>query len=77
MRYGGDKSRETVSITGKRAPAHGFKMASYLARLKTDTMKKTIDLANLNRREHVEFFGQLDEPFHGLVFNLECTSAGG
>jgi chloramphenicol O-acetyltransferase type A len=38
-------------------------------------MKKTIDLANWNRREHFEFFRQFDEPFHGLVVNVECTHA--
>ena len=37
-------------------------------------MKKIIDLASWNRREHFEFFSSMDEPFHGLVVNLDCTS---
>lgn len=37
-------------------------------------MKKTIDLATWKRREHFEFFSSLDEPFHGLVVNLDCTA---
>lgn len=37
-------------------------------------MKKTIDLASWKRREHFEFFSSLDEPFHGLVVNLDCTA---
>ena len=36
-------------------------------------MKRTINLATWNRREHFEFFSSLDEPFHGLVANLDCT----
>jgi chloramphenicol O-acetyltransferase type A len=36
-------------------------------------MKKTIDIANWKRREHFEFFSALDEPFHGLVVDLDCT----
>lgn len=36
-------------------------------------MKKTIDLATWKRREHFEFFSSMDEPFHGLVVNLDCT----
>lgn len=38
-------------------------------------MKKIIDLATWNRREHFEFFCQFDEPYHGLVVNLDCTWA--
>lgn len=38
-------------------------------------MKKMIDLATWNRREHFAHFSQLDEPFHGLVVNLNCTWA--
>ena len=38
-------------------------------------MKKLLDLANWNRREHFEFFSQLDEPFHGLCVNLDCSLA--
>ena len=38
-------------------------------------MKKIIDLSTWNRREHFDFFSQFDEPFHGLVVNLDCTWA--
>lgn len=38
-------------------------------------MKKFIDLSTWNRREHFDFFSQLDEPFHGLVVNVDCTWA--
>lgn len=38
-------------------------------------MKKIIDLATWNRREHFEFFRQFDEPYHGLTVNLDCTWA--
>lgn len=38
-------------------------------------MKKIIELSTWNRREHFDFFRQLDEPFHGLVVNLDCTWA--
>lgn len=41
----------------------------------TNAMKKIIELASWNRREHFEFFCQFDEPFHGLVVNLDCTWA--
>ncbi len=36
-------------------------------------MKTTIDLATWNRREHFEFFSALQEPFHGVVVNVDCT----
>jgi chloramphenicol O-acetyltransferase type A len=38
-------------------------------------MNKTIDLAHWNRREHFDFFRQYDEPYHGVVVNLDCTQA--
>jgi chloramphenicol O-acetyltransferase type A len=38
-------------------------------------MKRTLDLARWNRREHFEFFRQYDEPYHGVVVNLDCTRA--
>lgn len=38
-------------------------------------MKTIIDLANWNRREHFEFFSKKDEPYHGLVVNIDCTWA--
>ncbi|NML64645.1 chloramphenicol acetyltransferase [Hymenobacter sp. RP-2-7] len=40
-------------------------------------MRHPIDLATWNRREHFEFFSQFDEPFHGLVANVDCTPALG
>jgi len=38
-------------------------------------MKQLVDLASWNRREHFEFFSRFEEPFFGLVVNLDCTSA--
>ncbi len=38
-------------------------------------MKTRIDLATWKRREHFAFFMQMDEPFHGVVTNLDCTWA--
>ncbi|MEB0137738.1 MULTISPECIES: CatA-like O-acetyltransferase [unclassified Undibacterium] len=38
-------------------------------------MKTLIDLANWNRREHFAFFSRCDEPFHGIVANLDCRTA--
>jgi chloramphenicol O-acetyltransferase type A len=38
-------------------------------------MKHPIDLANWNRREHFEFFSRFEEPFFGLVANVDCTPA--
>ncbi len=37
-------------------------------------MKKIIDLATWNRREHFAFFSRMDEPFHGIVANVDCTA---
>ncbi|MBX2843462.1 MAG: chloramphenicol acetyltransferase [Flammeovirgaceae bacterium] len=34
-----------------------------------------IDYENWNRREHFEFFSKYDEPFFGLVTEVECTNA--
>ncbi|WP_020526940.1 chloramphenicol acetyltransferase [Flexithrix dorotheae] len=34
-----------------------------------------IDYKNWNRREHFEFFSKYDEPFFGLVTEVECTQA--
>ena len=36
---------------------------------------KIIDLNNWKRKEHFEFFSQLDEPFYGLVAEIDCTIA--
>jgi chloramphenicol O-acetyltransferase type A len=39
-------------------------------------MKKTkLDLANWNRASHYEFFSQMEEPFYGLIVNIDCTTA--
>ena len=38
-------------------------------------MKKIINQSTWNRREHYDFFSQFDEPFHGLVANVDCTWA--
>ncbi|MFP4547519.1 MAG: CatA-like O-acetyltransferase [Fidelibacterota bacterium] len=38
-------------------------------------MLKTIDLENWNRREHFEFFRQYDDPFWGIVSDVDCTAA--
>jgi chloramphenicol O-acetyltransferase type A len=38
-------------------------------------MKKIIDLAQWNRREHFEFFRQYDEPYHGIMVQLDCTAS--
>ena len=35
--------------------------------------RKAIDIATWKRREHFEFFAAMDEPFHGVVVNIECT----
>ncbi|PWJ42076.1 chloramphenicol acetyltransferase [Sediminitomix flava] len=36
---------------------------------------KKLDLKNWNRREHFEFFSKFDEPFWGLVADVDCTKA--
>ena len=38
-------------------------------------MKQLIDLATWPRREHFEFFTQFEEPFFGLVAEVDCTLA--
>ena len=38
-------------------------------------MKQPIDLATWPRREHYEFFSKFDEPFFGLVADVDCTPA--
>ena len=38
-------------------------------------MKTTLDIATWNRREHFAFFMGMDEPFHGLIVNVDCTAA--
>ena len=36
---------------------------------------KTIDINNWKRKEHFDFFSQFDEPFFGLVTEIDCTIA--
>ncbi|MFZ6689848.1 CatA-like O-acetyltransferase [Undibacterium sp. SXout11W] len=38
-------------------------------------MKKILDLSTWNRREHYQFFSQLDEPFHGIIADVDCSKA--
>ena len=38
-------------------------------------MKQIIDLKNWNRKEHFELFRQYDEPFWGIVAEVDCTRA--
>ena len=36
-------------------------------------MKQVINIENWNRKEHFNFFLNYDEPFWGIVSNVECT----
>lgn len=36
---------------------------------------KTVDINNWNRKEHFIFFSQFDEPFFGIVSEIDCTIA--
>ena len=38
-------------------------------------MKQIIDLKNWKRKEHFELFRQYDEPFWGIVTEVDCTRA--
>ena len=38
-------------------------------------MKKKLNLENWSRREHFEFFRKFEEPFFGLVANVDVTKA--
>jgi len=38
-------------------------------------MRHPLDLATWPRREHFEFFSKFDEPFFGLVAEVDCTRA--
>ncbi|WP_199560946.1 CatA-like O-acetyltransferase [Mucilaginibacter hurinus] len=35
---------------------------------------KYIDIDNWERKEHFEFFSSFDEPFYGVVVDLDCTA---
>lgn len=38
-------------------------------------MKTKLDLSTWNRREHFEFFSQMEEPFYGLTVTVDSTDA--
>ena len=38
-------------------------------------MRKKIDVEKWNRREHFAFFSGMDDPFYGLVTDVDCTQA--
>lgn len=38
-------------------------------------MKKLLDVAHWNRKDHYEFFSTFEEPFFGLTVDLDCTIA--
>lgn len=38
-------------------------------------MKQKLDLSTWNRKEHFEFFSQMEEPFYGLTTRIDCTQA--
>jgi chloramphenicol O-acetyltransferase type A len=38
-------------------------------------MYKLLDIKNWNRREHFEFFSKFDDPFFGIVAEIDCTNA--
>ena len=38
-------------------------------------MDKILDQSNWNRKEHFDFFKEFDEPFFGIVTEVDCTKA--
>ncbi|WP_196892518.1 chloramphenicol acetyltransferase [Aureivirga marina] len=38
-------------------------------------MKREIDIENWNRKEHFEFFTSYDDPFYGVVTEIDCSIA--
>jgi len=38
-------------------------------------MKKRLDLATWNRKDHFNFFNTFEEPFFGVTVDLDCTKA--
>lgn len=38
-------------------------------------MEKLLDITNWKRKEHYEFFSKYDEPFWGIVSEIDCTKA--
>ena len=38
-------------------------------------MKRILDQSTWNRKEHFDFFRKFDEPFFGIVTEIDCTKA--
>jgi chloramphenicol O-acetyltransferase type A len=38
-------------------------------------MKTKLDIQNWNRRDHYQYFGGCDDPYFGVVVNVDCTDA--
>lgn len=38
-------------------------------------MKQKLNIENWNRKEHFEFFNQMEEPFFGITTKIDCTIA--
>lgn len=38
-------------------------------------MKRELDVANWNRKDHFNFFSRFDEPFYGATVEVNCTGA--
>ena len=38
-------------------------------------MKRELNIATWNRKEHFEFFCKFEEPFFGTTIQLDCTKA--
>lgn len=38
-------------------------------------MKTFLDIENWNRKEHFQFFKQMEEPFFGVTVEIDCTKA--
>ncbi|WP_262709726.1 CatA-like O-acetyltransferase [Pedobacter polaris] len=38
-------------------------------------MKQLLDLENWSRKDHFNFFNRFEEPFFGVVVDIDCTIA--
>ncbi|MCW4023674.1 MAG: chloramphenicol acetyltransferase [Candidatus Bathyarchaeota archaeon] len=38
-------------------------------------MKTKLDIENWSRRDHYKYFGSCDDPYFGVVVNVDCTAA--
>ena len=38
-------------------------------------MKRTLNQTQWNRKEHFDFFNEFDEPYFGIVSEIDCTKA--